>query len=80
VSVRLDGPGANWRVDGAVTVIDGAYLRNFELTDRIQAIGVNIAPSRPFWEASPALANAYFALTGQRIRTLPFFPNATMGD
>ncbi|MBK7473068.1 MAG: xanthine dehydrogenase family protein molybdopterin-binding subunit [Betaproteobacteria bacterium] len=28
---------------------------------------------------APALANAYFALTRQRVRTLPFFPNATMG-
>lgn len=28
---------------------------------------------------APALANAYFKLTGQRVRTLPFFPNATMG-
>lgn len=28
---------------------------------------------------APALANAYAKLTGQRIRTLPFFPNATMG-
>lgn len=28
---------------------------------------------------APALASAYFRLTGQRIRSLPFFPTATMG-
>ena len=28
---------------------------------------------------APALANAVRRLTGQRVRTLPFFPNATMG-
>ena len=28
---------------------------------------------------APALANAYAKLTGARVRTLPFFPNATMG-
>ena len=29
---------------------------------------------------APALANAYARLTGLRARTLPLFPNATMGD
>jgi len=29
---------------------------------------------------APALANAVARLTGVRTRTLPFFPNATMGD
>jgi isoquinoline 1-oxidoreductase beta subunit len=29
---------------------------------------------------APALANAYAKLTGTRVRTLPFFPNATMSD
>ncbi len=29
---------------------------------------------------APALANAYARLTGRRVRSLPFFPGATMGD
>jgi isoquinoline 1-oxidoreductase beta subunit len=29
---------------------------------------------------APALANAWARLTGQRVRSLPFYPNATMGD
>jgi len=29
---------------------------------------------------APAVANAYARLTGQRVRTLPFFPGATMSD
>ena len=29
---------------------------------------------------APAVANAYAKLTGTRVRTLPFFPGATMSD
>jgi hypothetical protein len=63
VSVTLDSPNSNWRVRGIITVVDGAYLRNFELTDRIQTIGVNSAQAKPFWEEYPTLGNAELDLT-----------------
>ncbi|HEX7842264.1 MAG TPA: translocation/assembly module TamB domain-containing protein, partial [Kofleriaceae bacterium] len=58
VELKLDSPHDNWKVQGTIQVIDGAYLRNFEITDRIQAIGVNSAPSKPFWEEYPTLGSA----------------------
>jgi hypothetical protein len=58
VRLALDSPTSNWQVTGTVTVVDGAYLRNFELTDQIQTIGINSAPSTPFWEEYPTLGNA----------------------
>jgi hypothetical protein len=58
VAITLDSPAANWKVTGDITLIDGGYLRNFELTDRIQTIGLNSAPSKPFWEEYPALGSA----------------------
>jgi len=58
VNITLPNPTSNWKVSGDVTVVDGAYLRNFELTDRIQTIGINSAPSKPFWEEYPTLGNA----------------------
>ena len=63
VELSLDSPRANWKVTGVVTVVDGAYLRNVELTDRIQTIGINSAPSKPFWEEYPTLGSAELHLT-----------------
>ena len=63
VWLTLDAPGANWKVYGTVTVVDGAYLRNFEVTDRIQTIGVNTAPTKPFWEEYPTLGSAELHLS-----------------
>jgi hypothetical protein len=63
VSITLDSPTSSWKVLGTVTVVDGAYLRNFELTDRIQTIGINSAPSKPFWEEYPTLGSAELNLT-----------------
>jgi len=63
VELKLDNPKSDWKVTGIVTVLDGAYLRNFEITDRIQTIGLNSAPSKPFWEEYPTLGNAVLDLT-----------------
>jgi isoquinoline 1-oxidoreductase beta subunit len=48
------------------------------VSDATQAIGGVGELGVP--TVAPALANAVFRLTGQRVRALPFFPNATMGD
>ena len=50
-------------VRGNVSIIDGTYLRNFELTDQIRSIGTTTAPSKPFWEEYPTLGNADLRLT-----------------
>ncbi len=50
-------------VRGNVSIIDGTYLRNFELTDQIRSIGTTTAPTKPFWEEYPTLGNADLRLT-----------------
>ena len=56
----------------AVTIIP-----NPAVADRTQTIGGVGELGVPTF--APALANAYFKLAGKRQRSLPFFPNATMG-
>ena len=54
-----------------------AIMANPAVADRRRVIGGAGELGVP--TLAPALANAYFQLTGQRIRSLPFFPTSTMG-
>ncbi|MBL0213229.1 MAG: translocation/assembly module TamB domain-containing protein [Myxococcales bacterium] len=58
--VVIDKPAGVTRlsIGGSVSIIDGEYKNNFELTDQIRSIGSTAAPSRPFWEEYPLLGNA----------------------
>ena len=50
-------------IRGNVSIIDGTYKNNFELTDTIQSIGSNTPPAKPFWDEYPLLGNADLHLT-----------------
>lgn len=52
-------------------------IPNPSAADRTKALGGVGELGVPTF--APALANAYFKLTGKRLRTLPLFPSATMG-
>ena len=54
---------AELEVRGNVSIIDGEYVRNFELTDQIRSIGASGASGKPFWEEYPAIGNADLRLT-----------------
>ena len=58
--------------DVAVTIIPNPAVADRKVN--IGGVGELGVPT-----LAPALANAYFKLTGQRVRALPFFPNITMG-
>ena len=58
-----------------VTVTRIANPATLDRTKTIGGVGELGVPT-----LAPALANAYFKLTGTRQRSLPFYPNATMGD
>ena len=54
-----------------------SVIPNPAISDRTRTIGGAGELGVP--TLAPALANAYFKATNQRVRTLPFYPNATMG-
>ncbi len=58
VSISKPSENSNFDVRGNVSIIDGTFTRNFELTDRIQSLGSDVVPSKPFWEVYPTLGAA----------------------
>lgn len=58
VAIEKPSESANLEVRGNVSIIDGAYQRNFELTDQLRSIGAAGAPGKPLWEEYPAIGNA----------------------
>ncbi|MCU1260940.1 MAG: hypothetical protein JWO80_3825, partial [Bryobacterales bacterium] len=62
---------------GEMPQVTVKLIPNPAVSDRTVAIGGAGELGVPTF--APALANAYFKLTGQRVRSLPFFPNAVMG-
>jgi isoquinoline 1-oxidoreductase beta subunit len=81
-------------VNGAATTKNFKTSRMIRLSE-MPAVSVTILPAPAVADRAvpiggvgelgvptlaPAMANAWFRLSGQRVRTLPFFPGATMGD
>jgi hypothetical protein len=61
--ISLASKDADWQVTGTIAIVDGAYLRDFEITDTIQSIATKSAPSTPFWEVYPKIGNANLDLS-----------------
>ena len=87
--------GLNAALYGQITFAAGvSSVRNFNHYRMIKAgempkVTVQVMPSTAAPSGigepgvppiAPAIANAFFRLTGVRVRNLPFFPGATMGD
>ena len=62
---------------GEMPTVNVRILPNPTAADRSRTIGGAGELGVP--TLAPALANAYYRLVGTRVRTLPFFPAATMG-
>jgi hypothetical protein len=58
VRIRKPDPDATLVASGNIAIIDGKYMRNFELTDQIRSIGSSTPPAKPFWEEYPTIGSA----------------------
>lgn len=58
VSLLLPGPDAAWQARGDVSIVSGAYTRNFDVTEVIRPKPETVAPAKPFWDEYPSIGNA----------------------
>jgi hypothetical protein len=63
VSLRLPRADAAWQARGNVRIVNGAYTRNFVLTDAIKPAPETAAPVKPFWDEYPSIGDADLDLT-----------------
>jgi hypothetical protein len=58
ISLRLPGPDAPWEARGSVAIVNGAYERDFVLSEVIKPAPEYVAPAKPFWDEYPSIGNA----------------------
>jgi hypothetical protein len=58
ISLLLPGPDAAWQARGDVSIVSGAYTRNFDVTEVIRPKPETVAPAKPFWDEYPSIGNA----------------------
>lgn len=63
VSLELPSSTSAWIARGNVSIVSGAYTRNFDLTEAIRPVAATVAPARAFWDEYPTIGNADLALT-----------------
>lgn len=54
----LPSASAPWQFSGAIAVVDGRYLRNFDVGELFRPAPPPQGSGQPFWEAYPAIGNA----------------------
>ncbi|HEY5920393.1 MAG TPA: translocation/assembly module TamB domain-containing protein [Kofleriaceae bacterium] len=56
--LRLPRADAAWQASGSVAIVNGAYRKNFLLTEVIRPAPDIVAPAKPFWDEYPSIGNA----------------------
>jgi hypothetical protein len=63
ISLELPSAISPWVVRGSISIVNGSYQRNFELTEVIRPEVPSVTLARPFWDEYPAIGNADLGLT-----------------
>lgn len=61
--LRLPPGGRAWKAEGAIELVNGRYIRNFDPSEFLRPTTPPAGSSRPFWESYPEIGNAELGLT-----------------